>query len=40
MFLCNECTPRQTLAQSYGPCEICKKVGVCNDVNMHYEKED
>ena len=37
MFYCNDCAKESgwiynAPTQSYGPCEMCKKVGICNDV--------
>jgi hypothetical protein len=36
MFYCQRCATRhkwpESFSQSYGPCEMCGKVAVCNDV--------
>ena len=38
MFYCDECAKRNDwpahkfMLRSYGPCEVCDKVAVCNDV--------
>lgn len=37
MFYCNECRDKmkwpESFSQSKGPCEMCGKISICNDVH-------